>query len=196
MAIPVVIFDDDAKLKCMEYLLQVYDEMDDRSRELEDTLTSTVEIVKRFMDSTYLHHIATSYSSQKLMNILQKHKNLIEPVLNQKDQVGTTPLHVAVKWHNVDIAKCLIQCEADVLSRNNRGETPVYLAALNGQVEILEEILQKCKFSFDSRGSYIRIYMWKIALEQIFSHDFPYFLLFEDLSANLRNNQTSIPKTK
>ncbi|KAL9408241.1 hypothetical protein AB3S75_046739 [Citrus x aurantiifolia] len=63
--------------------------------------------------------------------------------LNNKEQ--NTPLHEAVRLRMVDAVKILIKADPHVpYSTNRKGETPLYMAAANGSVEIVAEILQNC----------------------------------------------------
>ena len=146
--------------------------MDDPSKTLmKEKLSETVADIPEIRP-TYLHRIAESYSAIGLMNILQKYPELVQPMLEQVDLTGSTPLHQAIKRKNVDIAKCLIRCGADYKKQNKREETPIYLAVLNGQIDILEEIFLLCKFSFDLKHLYVSLSMFNRALEQIFFSGF------------------------
>lgn len=146
MAMPLVMLDFNDSLKCMEYLFRLYDEMVDRAEDLKDKLNESVKEITSHPYMTYLHYIAKSYSALELMNILCKYDEFIQPILSQADDEGRTPLHLAIRRNNVGIAKCLIRCGADVERKNRQKETPIYLAALNGQVEVLKEIFLMRKF--------------------------------------------------
>ncbi len=54
---------------------------------------------------------------------------------------GTTPLHWAVRFNELDLAKELIDMGADVRAENRYHITPLYLAAQNGSAEMIELLL-------------------------------------------------------
>jgi ankyrin repeat protein len=50
--------------------------------------------------------------------------------LDIRDEVGDTLLHLAARVGNPETTKYLISCNLDVNSRNNKGQTPLHLAAM------------------------------------------------------------------
>ena len=66
-------------------------------------------------------------------------------MLELTNEEQNTPLHEAVRLRMVDAVKILIKADPHVpYSTNRNGETPLYMAAANGSVEIVAEILQNC----------------------------------------------------
>jgi hypothetical protein len=57
---------------------------------------------------------------------------------NVRDQYGKSPLHVT---HSATMAKALIQSGASVNATDNYGETPLMLAAMQGDVEMVQALL-------------------------------------------------------
>ena len=51
-------------------------------------------------------------------------------VNERKAEDGNTPLHVAVFVCNIEIVKELIAAKASVDAKNNKGETPLYIATM------------------------------------------------------------------
>lgn len=61
--------------------------------------------------------------------------------INQPSSDGTTPLHWAVYYGNVDLAQRLLRAEADPNTRNDYGSSPMMEAATVGNLELLELLL-------------------------------------------------------
>ena len=55
---------------------------------------------------------------------------------------GSTALHWAVYWDNVDLARALLDKGADVEAATRLGATPLYLAAVNGNATMLRLLLE------------------------------------------------------
>ena len=65
------------------------------------------------------------------------------PNLEVKDQIGRTPLLWAATNGNIELARALLECKADVHATNNRNRTALHLAAAETtQKEHLEEMVQ------------------------------------------------------
>ena len=55
---------------------------------------------------------------------------------------GSTALHWAVYWDNIELARALLAREADVEAATRLGATPLYLAAVNGNAAMLQLLLE------------------------------------------------------
>lgn len=64
-------------------------------------------------------------------------------LVTQRDPQGNTPLHYASLWDHPDIAKFLLERQADVNARNGRGKTPLHWAATCGSMEMVKLLLLK-----------------------------------------------------
>lgn len=62
--------------------------------------------------------------------------------INRKDNAGFTPLHYACRKGTRDIARILIENDADVNVMSNRGVTPLHLAASIGSKEIMRLLIE------------------------------------------------------
>ena len=76
-----------------------------------------------------------------------------ENVNERKADDGSTPLHIAVFVCNIEIVKALVAAKADVNAKNNKGETPWYLATMPWEeikpaYDIIGAIFQK-KFDLE-----------------------------------------------
>lgn len=58
--------------------------------------------------------------------------------INQNDNDGMTPLHLAVLKRNMTVIRWLIAAHVEIFSRDNRGFTPAHLAASEGYKEGVE----------------------------------------------------------
>ena len=78
---------------------------------------------------------------------MNKDRTAVRTLLNQRADVnasqtdGTTALHWAARWDDVEMADLLIRGGANVKARNRAGATPIYLAAVNGSVPMIEKLL-------------------------------------------------------
>ncbi|XP_065188507.1 uncharacterized protein LOC135819261 [Sycon ciliatum] len=52
-----------------------------------------------------------------------------------------TPLHIACRHGNIDIAKHLVKCKAKVDKTDWNGDLPVHRAAWNGRLEVIKYLL-------------------------------------------------------
>jgi uncharacterized protein len=62
--------------------------------------------------------------------------------VNQSQSDGTTMLHWAIYYNDLDLVKQLLRRDADVNARNEYGATPLSQAAITGNPEILQELLE------------------------------------------------------
>lgn len=70
-------------------------------------------------------------------------KQILRIDVNEKDEEGNVPLHLAVKnkEYGPEMVKELISVGADVNIANNRGITPLHLAARDGHFETVEILI-------------------------------------------------------
>lgn len=61
--------------------------------------------------------------------------------MNARDKGGATPLFVACESGHATCAKLLLHAGADVLLRNSAGEAPLYIAALRGELLVVDALL-------------------------------------------------------
>ena len=61
--------------------------------------------------------------------------------LDQKDEKGNTPLHIATKNVFVELVQFFVKTGADPMIRNSEGNTCYEIASESGNVEILEMLL-------------------------------------------------------
>lgn len=85
-----------------------------------------------------------------LKSVKEGDLNQVEKILTDKgynieeiDQEGNTPLNVAVHNNQVEIAKLLIDCGADINQQNTISDSPYLYAGAEGRTEILAYMLSK-----------------------------------------------------
>ena len=76
-------------------------------------------------------------------------KQMIEDgeVLNRRDQVGRTSLHVAILFNSVEVGCFLIDAGARMTARLVGGRTSLHLAAQMGQVSLVKKLLERSAFN-------------------------------------------------
>ena len=80
--------------------------------------------------------------------VASKNKQVVRTLLQQKADVnapqtdGTTALHWAVRWDDLETADLLIKAGANVMASNRNGATPMYLATVNGTPAMVDMLLK------------------------------------------------------
>lgn len=93
---------------------------------------------------TSLHVAARSNNHTIVRIIISRHDGVKdEMITRQKNEHGNTPLHEAVLCGNVDAVRELIYADKDVVHCLNKAEkSPLYLAVVKGNEEILNLLLE------------------------------------------------------
>lgn len=78
-------------------------------------------------------------SKQEVEKMLAANKTLV----NARNELGSTPLHVAAGNPNAEIAKLLVAMGADVNARDKNSTTPIHISAYTGKKELVEFFLSK-----------------------------------------------------
>ena len=94
---------------------------------------------------TALHVLANKPTSTDAMKVL-KNSKFLDDFLDVPDSQESTPLLQAIKTNNIDAVKMFLNAKPDIGKRNNFRESPIHVAALNDQADVIEEILQTSKF--------------------------------------------------
>ena len=62
--------------------------------------------------------------------------------VNAPQADGTTALHWAARWNDLETARLLIRAGADAKTANHDGATPMFLASQNGSAAMIEQLLK------------------------------------------------------
>ncbi|XP_029407746.2 GA-binding protein subunit beta-2 isoform X3 [Bactrocera dorsalis] len=90
---------------------------------------------KTKVDRTPLH-MACFYGNERIVELLLSKKCIVNP----RDMLRMTPLHWAVEKGHKSIARLLLKHNADVTVTSKFGKTPIALAVLTEQADLLEEL--------------------------------------------------------
>ncbi|XP_017841020.1 poly [ADP-ribose] polymerase tankyrase-1 isoform X2 [Drosophila busckii] len=90
---------------------------------------------KTKVDRTPLH-LACYYGHERIVSLLLA----LKCAVNSRDMLRMTPLHWAVERKHKTIARMLLKCHADVTLVSKFGKTPIALAVLTEQADILSEL--------------------------------------------------------
>ena len=138
-------------LKCLDVL----------SKKYEENPISTKNDVERFHRPnslsfwpvnerpkvTALHVLANKLTSTDAMKVLKNSKFLYD-FSDVPDSQESTPLLQAIKSNNIDAVKVFLNAKPNIRKRNNFRESPIHVAALNDQADVIEEILKTCEFFY------------------------------------------------
>ena len=122
--------------KCLEYLLEIYEQLSDSSRS---------EI--RWIDGQSPLCAITKECCWAAMRLVEKYPNFMQHVVDELDNDGSTPLLTTVQRNDTEVAKWLMynsKKKLDIEKRNCKGETAIYLAALNGHADVIKEMFERC----------------------------------------------------
>lgn len=72
--------------------------------------------------------------------------------IDTKNQYGHTALHVACLKEDLDRVKLLIECGAGVNIKDNKGNTPIFLAIKKANVEMVEVIIKSDKIDLNIKN--------------------------------------------
>ncbi|XP_036337184.1 ankyrin repeat domain-containing protein 18A-like isoform X1 [Rhagoletis pomonella] len=90
---------------------------------------------KTKVDRTPLH-MACFYGNERIVELLLSKKCLVNP----RDMLRMTPLHWAVEKGHKSITRLLLKHNADVTITSKFGKTPIAIAVMTEQADLLEEL--------------------------------------------------------
>ena len=96
---------------------------------------------------TALHVLASRFTSTQAMDVLKGSK-FLKDFSDIPDSHGSTPLLLAIKCNNMEVVQRLLPSKPDVDKKNRYDESPIYVAAQNDRVDVINEILATCKCEY------------------------------------------------
>src|SRR5437762_2680044 len=96
-----------------------------------------LSIVNAAAASSELADAAMRRNTDAVLSLLQRKADVDAPQID-----GTTALHWAVRWDDLETAEMLIRAGANVSAANRAGATPMQLAALNGNAAMVDQLIK------------------------------------------------------
>nr|XP_017224209.1 PREDICTED: serine/threonine-protein phosphatase 6 regulatory ankyrin repeat subunit B-like [Daucus carota subsp. sativus] len=97
-------------------------------------------------DHTDPNRVTSIQSSSDDESINDNPVSPFQAFLRRVDEDGNTALHIAVMLRSLDVTKLLLESDPSFEgTRNQKGETPMYMAVENGYNDIVELISKTCK---------------------------------------------------
>ena len=94
-------------------------------------------------DKKSLFHFGAEFATHRAIIDALKLCPLKEEIAHMKDCNDSTPLIVACERKNYEMAAFLVSCKAKIDHVDKQGNSPIYLAAMNGCSEILKILLDR-----------------------------------------------------
>ena len=105
-------------------------------------MSSTTVTTDLPLTVTEFHEAVIDGDLEKVKKMLDEDPKSIRLLANSKDHDGIAPLHWAVLYGKIEMAKCLIDNGADVdMKSTSDGATPLHLAAIYGEIEIVKSLI-------------------------------------------------------
>lgn len=99
-----------------------------------DTAKETVSVEKPSMD---IHGAIITNN----LEVVKQHIKAGSDLNVKEPMSGSSPLTTAATFNRLDIAKALINADADLTSKNNDGSTALHTAAFFGRIEIVQLLI-------------------------------------------------------
>lgn len=89
--------------------------------------------------SATLHEVVRAGDVQAVTKLIAANHNIV----NSRNELGSTPLHIAAGISAPDITRLLIEKGAAINAKDNNGVTPLHISAFSGHKANLELLLAK-----------------------------------------------------
>lgn len=95
-----------------------------------------------------IFHLAALFGECNIVSYLMRNLSDIEFLINQKDEDGNTPLHLATQYQHIEVVEILIQNEKVNVGLFNKQGLTAYDLANNINCQKLKVILERAKIFF------------------------------------------------
>jgi ankyrin repeat protein len=97
-------------------------------------------------------HYISKYGTVAMIDVVLRYniKLLNKPILNK----GSTPLNFAIKYKNIDVAKHLINREADYSIVDVYGNSPHHYAAINSDIDLFKKLILVDKACLEKENNF------------------------------------------
>ena len=127
---------------CLNFFLTLRESFKEQYPELFDKIDGLVEPDRG--NKNALHFLARQKSGSERVKLLEDHVEALQGIIDKPDDTGLTPLLMAVKRNNEEMARYLVKHGAN-FEKIIKGQSPINIAIANGQTDVLEEMLQARK---------------------------------------------------
>lgn len=110
-----------------------------RTRIITSMLVAMVLSVSLSAFAATIHEVVKMGDVQMVNKLIAANRG----VVNARNELGSTPLHIAAGSSAPEIIRLLLDKGAALNSRDNRGVTPLHVAAFSGHKANLEQLLVK-----------------------------------------------------
>lgn len=98
---------------------------------------ANVDFVNQF-GYTALHFAVQKNDLKVVRLLINSSEAIVEKMINKKDDLGNTPLHLAIDSGNANVVDFLVKKGADLNIRNSQGERPLDIARKKQYFKIIE----------------------------------------------------------
>ena len=128
--------------KCLDFFLTLRESLKEQHPQLFDEIDGLVEPDRD--NKNPLHFLARQMLGSEIVTLLENHVKSLQDIIEEPDDTGLTPLLMAVKRNNEEMARYLVKHGAN-FEKIIKGQSPINIAIANGQTDVLEEMLQARK---------------------------------------------------
>ena len=133
-------------MRCLDFILRQHKKFHAAVGEGVDEVDAFVH--PEMNGKNAFHILAAKTPGSETIEKLEKYNDFLKNlnIFNRpEDSNEATPLLIAVKWNNNEIAKYLIQNDVDFTTRDKNGQSPINIAVREGQEVIVREMLSHGK---------------------------------------------------
>lgn len=116
-------------------------------------------VKKMNLSKLNLHNLSRSGNIQKIKLLIESDPENINDYINEKNDVGYTPLHYASFYGHLPAVKLFYEYDADLNIVNNSGKNPFFLAVEANRIEIVKYLLSISDISIADKNGFTVLHM-------------------------------------